>query len=110
MAGARPRTIGRVQQESAGAQDLQDAVDSLAQKIPQFWWTKGSLLTISFTASTLDQTVAHKLGGSASGTVVVDLLGNATVYRDTVSDSKLSGSHIRMVASAACTVKIWAWR
>ena len=106
----RPRTIGRVPQESSGALDLQDNVDSLAQSIPQFWWTKGALLTITFTGGALDKTVAHKLGGAVRGFVLVDQLGNASVYRLAVADSKLASTHIRLASSAACTVKAWVWR
>ncbi len=108
----RPRTIGRSPQESSGAQDLQDAADALAQSIPQFWWTQGSLVELTFTASTLDQTVPHKLAGEVRGFTLCDLVGTGavTINRGAVGDSRLAKSHIRLIASAACTAKVWAWR
>lgn len=77
----------------------------------------GHLIDVTFTATTLDQTISTQLGGAVAGFIVVDKVCDIAV--DIVRDddttaspinASRSESHIKLRASSACKVKIWVWR
>ena len=86
-----------------------DELDKRINKKPDSFYTEGSLVTVTFNG--LDQTVPHKLSGKHEG--ILPMLPKATaavtIYEDTPA-SNLVNTHIRLIASAACTLKVWVWR
>ena len=87
--------------------DYDAAFRGLLQGTP---FANGRLVELKFTASTLDQTFAHKLGGKVQGFIPVDLQTAITYYRTAPANTQLAATHVRFIGSAAGTVKVWVWR
>lgn len=90
---------------------LQDDVSkAFRTQQTKFPFGAGVMLELEFTASTLTQSVAHKLDGSCSGFIVIDLDAPVTIHRQVPTSSTSSRTHVELVASGACNAKIWVWR
>jgi len=118
------RTVRSVALDDEAATKNNDAVSDAIGDIPTTYYTEGQLLSgstdadirkkvVTFTASTLDQTLAHRLGGECKAAIVGLLTTAGTfpvVVQAAVVAPKTSDKFIRLVANAECVATIWCWR
>ena len=92
-------------------EDLKASVDGLLKGTP---FQNGTILEITFTTDSLTQGVPHHLGAPAKGFIVIDIIGNAAIYRsDELGPTAVlmprGKTIIRLTATAPCKAKVWVW-
>jgi hypothetical protein len=102
------RTVNTVKPTDSESVRNLDGVKDAVRKIPQLWYSEMKVLDIEFTASKLDQTIAHKLSGKHKYWLIIGLTAGTwrQIHSTAVSDSKLTDTHIRLIANGACTCSI----
>lgn len=109
----RPR-FSHAPDSFADARDQEDIIADSEASFADTPYRSGTLLSLTFTASSLTQEVPHNLNSALKGFIVADLIGNAAIYRDDeTSAAPITFSRaktcVKLTATGPCKAKVWVW-